>query len=501
MADYAIHEETLRDIAGIIRKKDGTQAGIDPATYADRINLMGMLEEKTASGAIATFDDGADDVPIKSLVANLPASLTPYEEVKITHTGKNMLNPATCQVGYIEAGGGIHATTAYRELYSDYIKVKPDTTFTFSGTVNNSEEKWRGIAYYDKDKNFIGRQASVSGTDEHFAIGYRTPSNAVYARCTWRNYSNIESGGSVCPCQFEEGSETEYEPYNGEAYNIEIPNPNPDIFNFAESSYQRGAWKADGTVDPDEWSCRAYKIPIESGSTYDIIGEGFFTLVTYFDANDTFISSETLTKTADFHEAVTIPANCAYLGVSYEGFYVMETKYIKKAFNVYGGSIEAISGQGNNNTSAPIALNSLTWSKTTISGHDAFYANLPNGYMGQGSGILDGDCDTYAITTDTNLGTDRTIRFYYNENFNITRCVIRDDQYASLTGAQFKEAVTGNIVYQLAESAQTDFTFDPVPINSRYGVNNFWADTGDSEITYRSNGAAEYYPAGEGVSF
>ena len=74
MADYAIHDTTLTGIANVIRKKDGTQALIDPADYADRINLMGMLEVKTASGAIASISDGADDVPVKSCVVSFTPS-------------------------------------------------------------------------------------------------------------------------------------------------------------------------------------------------------------------------------------------------------------------------------------------------------------------------------------------------------------------------------------------------------------------------------------------
>lgn len=76
MADYAIHDTTLIGTSSIIRKKEGSSALIDPADYPKRINLMGMLEEKTVSGAIADFSDGADDVPTKSLVVTIPPTLS-----------------------------------------------------------------------------------------------------------------------------------------------------------------------------------------------------------------------------------------------------------------------------------------------------------------------------------------------------------------------------------------------------------------------------------------
>lgn len=92
MSDYAIHDTTLEAIADTIRKKDGTQALIDPANYADRINLMGMLEEKTASGAIASFDDGADDVPIYENIANIDYNGSLQESFNLYKFGKNLLN-------------------------------------------------------------------------------------------------------------------------------------------------------------------------------------------------------------------------------------------------------------------------------------------------------------------------------------------------------------------------------------------------------------------------
>lgn len=76
MADYAIHDTTLIGTSNVIRKKEGSSALIDPADYPKRINLMGMLEEKTiVSSPIADFSDGADDVPTKSLVVTIPPTL------------------------------------------------------------------------------------------------------------------------------------------------------------------------------------------------------------------------------------------------------------------------------------------------------------------------------------------------------------------------------------------------------------------------------------------
>lgn len=93
MADYAIHDTTLEAIADTIRKKDGSVALIDPADYADRVNLMGMLEVKTAAKAsICNFSDGADDVPIVEGVFEVDYDGNPHGEMNIYHFGKNLLD-------------------------------------------------------------------------------------------------------------------------------------------------------------------------------------------------------------------------------------------------------------------------------------------------------------------------------------------------------------------------------------------------------------------------
>ena len=48
----------------VLNKKFGTSTTYPPSDWPADVNLLGPLPEKTASGAIASFSDGADDVPI-----------------------------------------------------------------------------------------------------------------------------------------------------------------------------------------------------------------------------------------------------------------------------------------------------------------------------------------------------------------------------------------------------------------------------------------------------
>ena len=111
MADYAIHDTTLTGIANVIRKKDGTQALIDPADYADRINLMGMLEEKTVSGSVASCSDGADEVPLSSWTIDVDPTLAGKSQIVASHGKKNFIPLLTwLNVGYSYTNNGVTFT-------------------------------------------------------------------------------------------------------------------------------------------------------------------------------------------------------------------------------------------------------------------------------------------------------------------------------------------------------------------------------------------------------
>lgn len=494
------------DMNSVLNKKFGTSTDYPPNDWPETVDLMGPLEEKTVSGSIASFPDGADDVPIKSLVANLPASLTPYESIEVIHADGNILetnaqsktqNGITWTVnqdGSVTLEGTSTART-YLYVHGYHKIISKDATLTVSveGLKDNGAyDVFVNLPYSEDGTLYKGTYGQLTYDHPSKTIQYTADKYIGFlidcpaSVTTNQTIKIMVSGGS---------SAMDFEPYEAPTtYEIEIPNPNPDIFDFAGGSYQRGVWKADGTVNPDEWSCRAYKIPIESGATYDIFGEGFFTLVTYFDANDTFISSETLTKTADFHELVTIPSNCAYLGVSYEGFFVMETKYIKKAFNVYGGSIDVVNGQSES-THANVKVSDLTWIKQTASGRDFFIAQVPT----MKSGIPEGQYND--IVSDIPYGGELRVSSMADKSLASWTTSLRIYDTDVTTVSELLEAYGNDgISYPLAtpEAFQTE----PISVNSKAGSNNIWNDAGgDTEVTYRSMGTVYQYPEGEGVEF
>ena len=97
----------------IFNKKFKTGKSYSPDTWSATVNLMEKLVVKTLTGSTISFLDGADDVPLKSCVVYIPASLTAVSSLTINHTDGN--NPAsfsrqyTVNLGRSSYGGTIDA--------------------------------------------------------------------------------------------------------------------------------------------------------------------------------------------------------------------------------------------------------------------------------------------------------------------------------------------------------------------------------------------------------
>lgn len=116
----------------LVKKMGGS--GYAPKDWADTINLMGKLPEKTVSGAIASFSDGANDVPIKSWKMTISPTLSGVSAVHGTKSGKNLFdktNTSGIVTGYIATSSFNDGNTRARTVY---IEIKGGATYTVSKT-------------------------------------------------------------------------------------------------------------------------------------------------------------------------------------------------------------------------------------------------------------------------------------------------------------------------------------------------------------------------------
>jgi hypothetical protein len=136
-----------------------------------------------------------------------PANYIPYGyKLPLVIHDQNLLADNISQFGngFITTNGGVSPQgTTKKEKYSDYISIAPNTSYTFamtngfpgnpSGSIDT--RPWRAIAFYSQNKKFISRMP-VSSDDALKPIPFTvtSPSDAFFARVTWRSY-----GSEECP--------------------------------------------------------------------------------------------------------------------------------------------------------------------------------------------------------------------------------------------------------------------------------------------------------------
>ena len=155
---------------------------------------------------------------------------------------------------------------------------------------------------------------------------------------------------------------------------------------------------------------------------------------------------------------------------------------------IYGGEVDIVNGTGKE-TYAEIDMGDLTW--TYDSTYSRFISSsLPDCIKIDTARTTPILCSAYQVISDgrpISQVPDKSIYLsFHSSGSPLTDAFVHDSDYTDPTA--FKTAVTGQkIVYQLKDSAQTDFTFDGQEVPTMLGYNAFWSDEGDTEVTYRAD--------------
>lgn len=194
-----------------------------PSDYTELSRrVLALYPTETASGSVVAFDDGADDIPVKSLSVAIepvqsgtgdpsPTNVRPisgWDAVEVVRCGKNLFDKDA-----VSTGKRLSTTTGLEEddnsyCVTDYIPVASGKTVFIQSS--GTSRRW----FYDKNKNPV--TYLNSGNNQAF-----TPSADGYIRVT------IATSGSYAQdlntYQIEVGSTaTAYEPYTAETYPISL---------------------------------------------------------------------------------------------------------------------------------------------------------------------------------------------------------------------------------------------------------------------------------------
>lgn len=188
---------------------------------------IGDIEE-TASGSIASFDNGGDNIPVKTLVANITAvqagegtpapdnirAISGWSGANVCSTGKNLFDNSDVVQGSISSATGKVTSSTTRLTTTNIKKVKSGTSYTISC---NSEVNVYEVFAFDTNRNLTQKLGTGTGS----SLTITTGANDCFIRVSFRysDNSTILPSALTSP-QIEEGSSvTTYEPF-GTTHNI-----------------------------------------------------------------------------------------------------------------------------------------------------------------------------------------------------------------------------------------------------------------------------------------
>ena len=178
----------------------------------------------TASGAIASFSDGAS-MPVESLTVEMspiqegtgdpsPDNIRPItgrDSVTVTRTGKNLFDKTTVVIGYIDDSDGQLKATQAGSLYksTDFVSVVGGQSYYIK--TEQTAAAWG--AWYDANKQYI------SGQVQYINAVIEAPNNAKYLRLTIVSpiTGNLDTFGINYP-----STDHDYHAYNGTSVTLQL---------------------------------------------------------------------------------------------------------------------------------------------------------------------------------------------------------------------------------------------------------------------------------------
>ncbi len=208
-------------------KADKTDVATADAALEQMI-LASFPTDTITNVAVASFTDGADNIPVKALTVNItpvqsssgdpsPTNVRPisgWTGAEITKTGDNLLDRfCEKESGYYDDNGDYHEST--ESFYTNpFIPVKANTSYVFLLPYFSLVSRFY---FYDETKAFISRTPGTSNGIFPYFKSITTPINCAYVRFQGREQGSWDSPDPYFnSMMFSEGSVAPtYEDFGG----------------------------------------------------------------------------------------------------------------------------------------------------------------------------------------------------------------------------------------------------------------------------------------------
>lgn len=245
----------------------------------DDLGIQSSEISKTATGSIASFSDGGDDIPVESFECEIvaqqesgtptpanPLPITGFDSADIPVMGKNLFDESQIinASGWSESDGVYTGVVAQLYLYANngfpkQSKYKENTQYTLSVYVNATDAVSRFRIYYtDGTYSDLALANNMVGTTQtHLTTPNKTIDKITF---TYNSGGNL----SISKIQLEENTTaTTYVPYTGTLYTIDF---GQTIYG-GRLIYSNGQWAIEATHGYAEFDGSEDEDWIMSGGT------------------------------------------------------------------------------------------------------------------------------------------------------------------------------------------------------------------------------------------
>lgn len=463
-----------------------------------------------ASGAIASFSDGSNN-PLVKLEADINPiqDLHGYDKPWASGAGNNKFDVDDASAGGFDKSGETFTnnSTDTRATAQIIVQLYNGTTYVKSSEPATGEYPSRCYCNISIDSAVTQLRIKHNGSTRDLVIYLPWTRQGNYTISFLMPQNNPSTVGGLVIKDIMICENNYYTPYLPYTNICPISGRSSVEVNVAGANQWDEEWElgiystTDGSPVASNYSIRGKnRISVKPNTQYYFNNQYF--RVIFYDSNDDFISY------VSGLGAKTTPSNCVYirfyLGDAYGTTYnndisinypSTDTRYhpynsegttttINLGQTVYGGKLNVTRGEMTVDR-AMVDLGNKTWyykaSGSMLSPY--FWADITDAKFKGATASTNYDlmCSQYKSTNRSLSDFLNGCITFDGDASSVTQVQIKDDRYTDAT--TFKTAMNGvQLVYELATPITISLT--PTQVSSLLGSNNFWADSGDSDVVY-----------------
>ena len=500
---FSINKVELVTLQGPQGQKGDKGDKGDPGNF----RLDQLVPTDSASGSVASFSDGGDDLPIKSL----QVAITPVQSGSGTpspsnirpisgYSGKNVMPNITGTYNGItftaNADGSVHCQGTAIEAIWTYVEQYVDLPYKdihVGDTVSLWSDTQVAVFGYNGSTS-LGSATAKAGNKNTFTIPQNSTRLRLIQYCKSSQTTvgeSINTNGKYYLAK--ENSYTGWTPpfcmtlkrtgKNLIDDSVLYQDGNQVVFGQNTVRTTRGLYLGAGTYTVTVSCSKTAIIYVGTEDAPNGTGIGNTSTSRSFTLNKSqnvaiwaYLSGLLVSDitSVQLELGSTATTYSPYQGNTY-------TVSLSSAGTVYGGTLDVVKGTLTVDREI-VDLGTLSWRSFTTANHERFSATDSSIKGAATNKLANAICSCYALETSNNVYSHTSNNIFGIDT--IGQITVYDSSYATAWDASvFTTDMSGKkLVYELA--TPLTYALSETQINTLLGVNNVWADAGDTSVNF-----------------